>query len=78
MRTSRHHSRFNKWHPLIKLTRENASFFTRHNLRLLNSNFYGCVRANDICKIDVIEQPDLDRDQLRYLGIRTGCSKAGL
>jgi hypothetical protein len=48
------------------------------DLRLLNSNFYGCVRANDICKIDIIiEQLDLDRDQLGYLGIRTGGCKAG-
>ena len=47
------------------------------DLRLLNSNFYGCVRANNIYQIHVIEQLDLDRDQLGYLGIRTGGCKAG-
>ncbi len=43
---------------------------------LLDPNFYSCVRANDICQIHVIEQLDFDRDQLGYLGIRTGGRKA--
>ena len=35
------------------LARENGPFSADINLSLLNSYFYGCVRANDICKIDV-------------------------
>ena len=44
---------------------------------LLDSDFYRCVRANDTGQIHVIEQLDLDRDQLGYLGIRTGSCKTG-
>ncbi len=46
-------------------------------IRLLDPDSHGCVGANDIGQIDVTEQPDFDRDQLGYLGIRTGGGKAG-
>ena len=42
-----------------------------------DSNLDGCVRANDIREIDVIDQLDLDREQLGDLGIRARGGKAG-
>jgi hypothetical protein len=46
------------------------------NQSLLDPDSYRCVRANDIYQINVIKQLDLDRDQLDYLGIRTGGCRA--
>jgi hypothetical protein len=42
-----------------------------------DSNLNGCVRPNDMCKIYVIAQLDLDSDHLGYLSIRTRGCKAG-
>ena len=44
---------------------------------LLDPDLYGCVCADDICQVDGTDQPDLDRYQLRYLGVCAGGGKAG-